>query len=90
MTRIKLQFFFKVHHFANNTNLIHFNKLIASLNKFFNFIMKKLNQWLNANKISLNVQETELVIFKHLREKLCSEIKIKRIRKSICPSVSIS
>ena len=25
--------------------------------------MKKLNQWLNANKISLNVQETELVIF---------------------------
>ena len=52
--------------------------------------MKKLNQWLNANKISLIVQETELVIFKHLREKLCSEVKIKRILKSICPSVSMS
>ena len=47
--------------------------------------MKKLNQWLNANKISLNVQETELVIFKHLREKLCSEIKSNELEKVFVP-----
>ena len=31
--------------------------------------MKNLTDWLNANKISLNVQKTELVIFKHQRQK---------------------
>ena len=36
--------------------------------------MKNLTDWLNANKISLNVQKTELVIFKHQRKKL---VKLK-------------
>ena len=43
--------------------------------------MKNLTDWLNANKISLNVQKTELVIFKHQRKKLGGEIKIKLNRK---------
>ena len=30
--------------------------------------------WLNANKISLNVDKTDLVIFKHQRKKLDTEI----------------
>ena len=32
--------------------------------------MKNLTDWLNTNKISLNVQKTELVIFKHQRKKI--------------------
>ena len=32
--------------------------------------MKNLTDWSNANKISLNVQKTELVIFKHQIKKL--------------------
>ena len=32
--------------------------------------MKNLTDWLNANKISLNVKKTELVIFKHKKKKL--------------------
>ena len=60
--------FCKVYHFADNTNLLHFSKSITKLNKYVNFDMKKLtenkiNKSLNANKISLNVQKTELVIF---------------------------
>ena len=27
--------------------------------------MKNLTNWLNANKISLNMEKTELVLFKH-------------------------
>ena len=51
--------FCKVHHFADDTNLPHFCKSITKLNKYVNLDMKNLTDWLNANKISLNVQETE-------------------------------
>ena len=60
----------KVHHFADDTNLLHFNKSVATLNKFVNLDMKNLTVWLNANKISLNVDKTEAVIFKHQRKKI--------------------
>ena len=68
--------FCKVHHFADYTNLLHFNKSVAKLNKFVNQDMKNLTVWLNASKI-LNVEKTEKVIFKHQRKKLDTEIKIK-------------
>ena len=51
--------------------------------------MKNLTVWLNANKISLNVDKTELVIFKHQRKKLDTEIKIKLNRKRLYPSQSV-
>ena len=79
--------FCKVHHFADDTNLLHFNKSVAKLNKLVNLDMKNLTVWLNANKISLNVDKTELVIFKHQRKKLDTEIKINR--KRLYPSQSV-
>ena len=81
--------FCKVHHFADGTNLLHFNKSVAKLNKLVNLDMKNLTVWLNANKISLNVDKTELVIFKHQRKKLDTEIKIKLNRKRLYPSQSV-
>ena len=51
--------------------------------------MKNLTDWLNANKISLNVQKTELVIFKHQRKKIDSEVKIKLSRKRPYPPDSL-
>ena len=81
--------FCKVHHFADDTNLLHFNKSVAKLNKLVNLDMKNLTVWLNANKISLNVDKTELVIFKHQRKKLDTEIKIKLNRKRLYPSQSV-
>ena len=61
--------------------MLHFNKSGAKLNKLVNQDMENLTGWLNANKISLNVEKTELVIFKHQRKKLDTEIKIKLNRK---------
>ena len=51
--------------------------------------MKQLSVWLNANKISLNVQKTELVIFKQKIEILEPETKTKlnRRRFYLTPSV---
>ena len=81
--------FCKVHHFADDTNLLHFNKSVAKLNKLVNLDMKNLTVWLNANKISLNVDKTEIVIFKHQRKKLDTVIKIKLNRKRLYPVQSV-
>ena len=81
--------FCKVHHLADETNLLDFNKSVAKLNKLVNLDVKNLTVWLNANKISLNVDKTELVIFKHQRKKRDTEIKIKLNRKRLYPSQSV-
>ena len=81
--------FTKVHHIADDTNLLHFNKSVAKPNKLVNQDMGNLTVWLNANMISLNVEKTKLVIFKHQRKTLGTEIKIKLNRKRLYPSQSV-
>ena len=78
--------FCKVHHFADDTNLLHFSKSIYRINKYVNLDLKNLTYWLNTNRISLNVNKTDLVIFKHQRKKLDGPIKIKLNRKRLYPS----
>ena len=51
--------FYKVHHFACDTNLLHFSKSVHKLIRHINLDMKNLTDWLNANKISLNVTNIE-------------------------------
>ena len=50
--------------------------------------MKHLNNWLSANKIYLNVEKTELIIFKSPRKVLPDETKIKLSRKRLYTSNS--
>ena len=56
--------FCKVHHFADYTNFLCLSNSIKNLNKLVNADLKHLVNRLNANKISLNVKKTEMVIFK--------------------------
>ena len=65
--------FCKVHHFADDTNLLYLGKSIKKLNKLVNYDLKNLLYWLNANKISLNVKKTELVIFKSKQKQFDGE-----------------
>ena len=44
--------FCKVHNFADDVNLLHFNKWIVKHNIFVNGDTKNLVEWLNAYKIS--------------------------------------
>ena len=78
-----------MHDFADDTYLLHFNSSTKKLNRLVNLDMKHLSVWLNANKISLNVQKTELVIFKQKRKILDHEIKIKFNRKRLYPTPSV-
>ena len=79
----------RVHHFADDTNLFHTNKLVKNLNKLVNHDMKQLNNQLSANKISLNTEKTELVIFKYSRKVLSDEIKIKLTGQRLYPPNSV-
>ena len=79
----------KVHHFADDTNLLIINKSLKRLNKLLNIDLKNLTNWLNANKISLNVSKTELIIFKPKRKPLDFNMKIKLNGKRLYPTDSV-
>ena len=62
---------------------LHTNKSVKNLNKLVNSDMKHLNNWLSANKISLNKDKTDLVIFKSRKKVPLDEIKIKLCGKRL-------
>ena len=78
--------FCKVHHFADDTNLLYLGK---SIKKLVNYDLKNMLYWLNANKISLNVKNTELVIFKSKWKQFDGEIKLKLSRKRLFPTDNV-
>ena len=78
-----------MHHFADDTNLFPTNKSVKNLNRLVNHDMKQLNNWLSANKISLNIEKTNLVVFKSQRKVLSDETKIKLTRNRLYPSNSV-
>ena len=49
--------FCKVHHFADDTNLLCQSNSIKKLNKLVNADLKHQGNWLNANKMSLNIKK---------------------------------
>ena len=81
--------FCKVHHYADETNLLCLNNSIKKLNKLVNADLKHLVNWLNGNKISLNVKKTEMVIFKSKQKKLEGDLKIKLCGKILYRTESV-
>ena len=73
-------------HFADDTNLLIKNKSLKQLKKHLNFDLRKLVNWLKANKISLNKSKTELIIFRHPNKKINYDLKIKLDGKNLYPS----
>ena len=54
----------KVHHFTDDTNFLYVSHSSKNLNKTVNFDLSNIVQWLRANKISLNINKTEIVVFR--------------------------
>ena len=70
--------FCRVHHFADDTNLLlRLSTSIKKLNKLGIADLKHLVNWLNTNKISLNVKKTGMVIFKSKQKKSEGDLKIR-------------
>ena len=51
--------------------------------------LKHLVNWLNVNKISLNVKKTEMIIFKSKQKKFEGDLKIKLSGKRLYPTESV-
>ena len=54
----------KIHHFADDTNLLYASSSLKDINKRIKFDLSNLVQWLWTNKIVLNVNKTDIVIFR--------------------------
>ena len=80
----------KVHHFADDTNPLCLSNCIKKMNKLINADLKHLVNWLNANKISLNVKKTERVIFKSKHKKFEGDLEIKLCGKRLYPTESVN
>ena len=63
--------FCKVHHFADDTNLLISSNSLKHIKNKVNLDLKFLNKWLvKANKISLNASKTEIILFRSRKKKL--------------------
>ena len=56
--------------FADDTNIFYQHKDINVLIETLNNELKKVNLWLQANKLSLNIKKTHVIIFKTRRNKI--------------------
>ena len=79
----------KVHHFADDTNLLSFNNSIKKINKQVGHDLKYLSNWLNANKICLNFSKTEVVLFKSVRKQAEATLKLKLNGKRLYTTNSV-
>ena len=63
-------------HFADDTCLLNIKDSVKQINKVVNKDLKFLVQWLNANRISLNVAKTEIVIFRRKKKHLDCDLNL--------------
>ena len=81
--------FSEVHQFADDTNLLNFNSCVKYINKQVNYDLKNFSNRLKANKISLNVGKTELVLFTSSKKQLDCDLKIKLKGKRLYETDSV-
>ena len=70
-------------HFADDTCLLNIKDSIKKINKVVNKDLKFLIQWLHANKISLNVAKTEVIIFRRKKKQLDFDLNLKICGKKL-------
>ena len=69
--------FSKTYHFAGDISIMQSNPLLERLSKQVSKDLSNLSNWLRANKLSLNVKKTELVIFRPRKLKVDHSFKFK-------------
>ena len=66
-----------IHHFANDANLLHCSKSLKKINKYVNHDLSQVVQWLRANRISLNANKTELIIFRPKNKSMTKQLNYR-------------
>ena len=71
------------HLFADDSNLFCSHKNLQSLEQSLNMQLRKFNQWLCANKLSLNIDKSNFVIFRPPQKKIEYTVKLQINNKII-------
>ena len=80
----------KVHHFAEDTNLLLINKSLKQINKLINHDLSFLVQWLRSNKISLNTSKTEILIFRPKGKSITKHLNFRISGEKISTSSTVN
>ena len=75
-----------VHHFADDTSLLYSNSSLKSINKCINHDLRLIVHWLRANRISLNVNKTEIVLFRPKNKIICKNMNFRISGQKITPT----
>ena len=78
-----------VYHFADDTNLMYSCKNIKTLRKNMNEDLKYIYTWLCANRLSINVDKTEFILFKPAKYKLTERFTLKLNNVTIFESTKL-
>ena len=78
--------FSTLYHFADDTNLLYSNRNEKLLRKNINTDLRLIFQWLCANRLSVNVDKTDFIVFKSPRKSLKERITLKLNGKDIFES----
>ena len=63
--------------FADDTNIYYENESIIKLEKIINHELKKLYTWLIVNRLSLNIDKTNVLVFHPYNKPVMQRITIK-------------
>ena len=67
----------KVHHYAEDTNLLLTEKSLKKINKQVNQDLALICRWLRAKKISLNTSKTETIIFRPKQKQMAKYLNFR-------------
>ena len=74
---------------SDDTNVTLSDRSQETSAKRMNYDLRKLSMWLRANELSLNIEKTELVVFRKRKTKLNNCFKIKLDGKRLFPTSSV-
>ena len=84
----------KFYLFADDTNIYYESNSLQNLEKTINKELNKLYLWLNVNRLSLNIDKTNFIIFhpfnKPMKKRITIKINTKAIRKKNLSSILVS
>ena len=69
--------FSKIHHFDDDTDFLYESPSLKDIDRKINYDMPRVTHWLRANRISLNVAKTEIILFGSCRTKITKNLNFQ-------------
>ena len=69
--------------FADDTNVIYSHTCLKTLNEILQIEMKKITNWLNVDKLSLNTTKTKYILFRSRNKKSKHDLNISINKENV-------